>query len=369
MQKEIKLQLAYLRKRKGITQQKVANIVGTSYQNISKWENGITLPDITVLPVLADYFGVTTDQLLGLVALQDEGYKEEKTDTDEFWDQKLSYLLRKQKINWNEDYFEFLLEKVWKIKEPIDILDLGCGYGYMGVLLLQYLPQGSTYTGVDFSAKLLQYGEKLFEDKKMSATFVQDDILKYESRKKYDITLCQSVLRHHGNSEPMIRKMIELTKKGGLIVCIDTNREIESDGLYIDGMPYDELCERNGSRKHWVAEYENGDRDYAAAMRNAHRMYQLGIKDIEVRMNDKVSFFEPQQSDYAESVDDFMDFNEMWYEEPEKEVVERLMNHGMTRREALAYYQRGQRINDFLKENPDSTITWLRGKIITFGRK
>ena len=209
----------------------------------------------------------------------------------------------------------------------------------------------------------------MFEDKKMSATFVQDDILKYESRKKYDITLCQSVLRHHGNSEPMIRKMIELTKKGGLIVCIDTNREIESDGLYIDGMPYDELCERNGSRKHWVAEYENGDRDYAAAMRNAHRMYQLGIKDIEVRMNDKVSFFEPQQSDYAESVDDFMDFNEMWYEEPEKEVVERLMNHGMTRREALAYYQRGQRINDFLKENPDSTITWLRGKIITFGRK
>ena len=124
MQKEIKLQLAHLRKRKGITQQKVANIVGTSYQNISKWENGITLPDITVLPVLADYFGVTTDQLLGLVALQDEGYKEEKTDTDEFWDQKLSYLLRKQKINWNEDYFEFLLEKVWKIKEPIDILDI-----------------------------------------------------------------------------------------------------------------------------------------------------------------------------------------------------------------------------------------------------
>ena len=48
MQKEIKLQLAYLRKRKGITQQKLAEIVGTSYQNISKWENGITMPDITV---------------------------------------------------------------------------------------------------------------------------------------------------------------------------------------------------------------------------------------------------------------------------------------------------------------------------------
>lgn len=321
------------------------------------------------MPVLAEYFGVTTDQLLGLAALQEEEYKEEKTDTDEFWNQKLLYLLRKQKINWNEDYFEFLLEKVWKINKPVDILDLGCGYGYMGVLLLQYLPEGSTYTGVDFSAMLLQYGERLFEEKKMSATFVQEDILKYQSQKKYDMTLCQSVLRHLGDSEPVIRKMIELTKKDGLIVYIDTNREIESDGLYIEGMPYDELCERNGSRKHWVAEYENGDRDYAAAMRNAHQMYQLGIKDIEVRMSDKVSFFTPHQPDYAENVDGFMDFNEMWYEEPEKEVVARLMNHGMTRREAVSYYQRGQGINDFLKKNPESTITWLRGKIITFGRK
>ena len=64
-----------------------------------------------------------------------------------------------------------------------------------------------------------------------------------------------------------------------------------------------------------------------------------------------------------------MDFNEMWYAEPENEVIERLMNHGMTRREALVYYQRGRDINEFLKENPETTITWLRGKVITFGRK
>ena len=137
MQKEIKLQLAYLRKRKGITQQKLAEIVGTSYQNISKWENGITMPDITVLPVLAECFEVTTDQLLGLVALQDAGYQEEKTDTNEFWNQKLTYLLRQQKIGWNEDYIEFLLKQVWDIQKPIDILDLGCGYGYMGAVSLR----------------------------------------------------------------------------------------------------------------------------------------------------------------------------------------------------------------------------------------
>lgn len=37
----------------------------------------------------------------------------------------------------------------------------------------------------------------------------------------------------------------------------------------------------------------------------------------------------------------------------------------MTCREATAYYQRGKEINDFLKNNPKATVTWLRGKLIT----
>ncbi|MBQ8326431.1 MAG: methyltransferase domain-containing protein [Lachnospiraceae bacterium] len=369
MQKKFNLQLAYLRKKKGITQQTLAEVLGTSYQNISKWENGITMPDLTTLLVLSEYFGVTTDQLLGLTSIQEDGYLEEKTDTDEFWNEKLPYLIRQQKISWNEDYFEFLIKNVWGIKEPVDVLDLGCGYGYIGLSLLQYLPEGSTYTGVDFSANLLQYGEKLFREKQLSAAFIQADILSYQSSKRYDITMCQGVLRHQGTSEPILKKMMELTKKNGLIVSMDINREIELDGIYIEGMNYQKLCNRNGSRKHWLAEYENGDRDYAAAMRSAHRMHQLGIRNIEVRLNDKVSFFSPDQADYEENINNMMEFNSLWYKEPEQDVIERLMNHGMTRIEALAYYQRGQEINDFLKDNPKTTVTWLRGKLITFGRK
>ena len=94
MQKKINLQLAYLRKKKGITQQALAEVIGTSYQNISKWENGTTMPDLTILPVLSEFFGVTTDQLLGLAAIQEDDYLEEKTDTDEFWNEKLQYLIR-----------------------------------------------------------------------------------------------------------------------------------------------------------------------------------------------------------------------------------------------------------------------------------
>ncbi len=52
-----------LRKAKGVTQEKMAQQIGVSFQAISKWENEYTLPDIMMLPVIADYFGVSIDDL------------------------------------------------------------------------------------------------------------------------------------------------------------------------------------------------------------------------------------------------------------------------------------------------------------------
>ena len=54
-----------LRKRKNITQEELAAELGVTAAAVSKWENSYTLPDIMMLCALADYFGVTTDELLG----------------------------------------------------------------------------------------------------------------------------------------------------------------------------------------------------------------------------------------------------------------------------------------------------------------
>ena len=52
-----------LRKQRGITQEQLAKSIGISFQAVSKWENNIALPDITLVPVLASYFGVSMDEL------------------------------------------------------------------------------------------------------------------------------------------------------------------------------------------------------------------------------------------------------------------------------------------------------------------
>lgn len=53
-----------LRTKKGTTQEAVANVLGVSPQAISKWEQNTTMPDISILVPLADYFGVSVDYLL-----------------------------------------------------------------------------------------------------------------------------------------------------------------------------------------------------------------------------------------------------------------------------------------------------------------
>lgn len=62
---KINEQIALLRKRKGITQGALADALGVSNQAVSKWEASLCCPDITLLPDIAKYFGVSVDYLLG----------------------------------------------------------------------------------------------------------------------------------------------------------------------------------------------------------------------------------------------------------------------------------------------------------------
>ena len=63
---EIGNKIKELRKRKGMTQEQLAAGLSISFQSVSKWETGLTLPDLSMLPGLTRLLGVTADELLGL---------------------------------------------------------------------------------------------------------------------------------------------------------------------------------------------------------------------------------------------------------------------------------------------------------------
>lgn len=60
-----------LRREKGLTQRELASLLGVSDKAVSKWERGECFPDITLIPPLAAYLGVTADELLAGVRQDD----------------------------------------------------------------------------------------------------------------------------------------------------------------------------------------------------------------------------------------------------------------------------------------------------------
>ena len=64
MENSFNISLKRIRKEKGITQEQLADKVGVSPQAVSKWELS-SYPDPQLLPAIADYLGVTIDELFG----------------------------------------------------------------------------------------------------------------------------------------------------------------------------------------------------------------------------------------------------------------------------------------------------------------
>ena len=64
--------IARKRKELGLTQEQLAGELGISYQAVSKWENELSSPDISTLPLLADLFDITIDELFGRVPTKAE---------------------------------------------------------------------------------------------------------------------------------------------------------------------------------------------------------------------------------------------------------------------------------------------------------
>ncbi|MBO5248127.1 MAG: DUF3808 domain-containing protein [Clostridia bacterium] len=72
-----------LRQKIGATQEQLGERIGVSAQSISKWETGVTMPDITLLPILSSELGVTIDELFDLTVEQKLQRIEKRLDIEE----------------------------------------------------------------------------------------------------------------------------------------------------------------------------------------------------------------------------------------------------------------------------------------------
>lgn len=367
----INVKIAELRKLKNVSQQELADYLGVTFQSVSKWETKTTLPDINLLPLIAQYFDVSVDEVLGLKPIQEVIYQPRNTDHRDNWVDKEN-LFKNRRFFWNEEYLLHLVKAVWKIEKPIDVIEMRCGNAELGKILMPLLPSGSTYTGVD-NKSFIEKARINMQQQNYKSAFVEGDIYDFNTKKQYDLCICQATLRHMNKPVEALKIMKEAVKGDGLVVCVEINREIENIGLYIDGMDYNELCTSFDWHKLWLKELDKEGRDYGIGMRVPFYMKKLGLKNIDVRMNDKVSMITPESENYTQLCDDFVDFrgfNSKIEGDRKEQTIEFFMSRGYTRVEMEKYCDFHNSVTKYFEEKKgELSFLQIFGFLIAYGRK
>lgn len=91
MEHNIGVNIRRMRIEREMTQEELANFAGVSFQAVSKWETGITMPDIALLPRLAELFGVRIDDLFGITDRDEFARVERIIDNEKLTDENFAY--------------------------------------------------------------------------------------------------------------------------------------------------------------------------------------------------------------------------------------------------------------------------------------
>jgi tellurite methyltransferase len=198
--------IASLRKEAGMTQSELAATVGVTFQAVSKWETGQTLPDTAILPKLAEIFCVSMDKLFGYdtakaknpVRYWDESYAKDGY----FWGVKPSWMC-------------FKVMELLPTTRRLRLLDIGCGEGKDAVFFARC---GYDVSAFDLSEIGVEKTKKLADSANVHVNVFRADFHDFRLDSEYDILYSSGVF---GYMKPELRdEIIENYKKytapGGL---------------------------------------------------------------------------------------------------------------------------------------------------------
>jgi tellurite methyltransferase len=170
------------RKDLGLTQENLANKLNISFQAVSKWENGQSVPDTVLLPELARILNVSVDKLLGYssytsdVSFYEEDYKKD----DYFWGVEPSPMCL------------MVLEHLPPTR-PLKLLDIGCGEGKDAVFFARC---GYNVSAFDISEAGLEKTKRLADKANVNVHTFRANMWDYRLDEKYDVLFSSGVLHY-----------------------------------------------------------------------------------------------------------------------------------------------------------------------------
>ncbi|MBK5350838.1 class I SAM-dependent methyltransferase [Bacillus sp. TH22] len=283
------------------------------------------------------------------------------------WNSKLEYLRNTRDLYYNDDYLSFLVNTVWKIFEPVHIVDYGCGYGYLGLILLPLLPNGSNYTGIDSGEALIAEARELFRSLPYESEFIEGDATEIELENKYDIAVSHAFLLHMNSPKTMLQKMINSIKEGGKIICFEPNWISNMSSYMLDGVIQSKIIQLGVLQKLFEEDAHRSGKDGNIGMKIPMYLSELGVKNIECRVSDKVNFLDPNlnQNDKQGLYNSLKEEGIASNPGEKQQFIDCLMSRGLTFAEALAQYEAELRFFEMFHIH--ASLVYAPNMKITFG--
>lgn len=182
MKEKLARNISIYRKERGLTQEELGQILGLSFQAVSKWENAQTMPDISLLPQLSRTLEVSVDKLLGY-ASQNRPitiYEEEYRTQDYYWGTEP-----------NKVCYQVL--QIMPPTKRLKLLDIGCGEGKDAVFFAR---NGYDVTAFDVSDAGIEKTKKLADQTGVHVNVFKADLVDYRLDAHFDVIFSSGVLHY-----------------------------------------------------------------------------------------------------------------------------------------------------------------------------
>ena len=170
------------RKELGITQEALAEKLNITFQAVSKWETGQTVPDTVLLPTLARVLGVSIDKLMGYSAFggDESFYENDYQKEDYFWG-----------VEPNPACLKII--ELLPPTRPLKLLDIGCGEGKDAVFFARC---GYDVSAFDISEAGLDKTKRLADKAHVHVRTFRANLMDFRLDENYDVLYSSGVLHY-----------------------------------------------------------------------------------------------------------------------------------------------------------------------------
>lgn len=279
--------IANHRKEQKMTQEEVGKVLGVSIAAVSKWENGLAYPDMTLIPSIARLFHIRIDDLFQYDKYEKEQKRMAQIKAHFEEEAQIFDGVIKQLIPYYHQMIQALVDILpFENHEAIEVIDLGCGTGMLARKIKERYPH-SHITCLDLSSNMIEMAKIKMENYE-GISYEVDDFYSYRFKKSYDVVVSSLALHHLVTDEDkkdFFKKIYEALNQGGyfynLDVVLGSSHSLQA--VYEEKWKafMAQSCSQEEIEGKWLPKYCEEDSP-AQLMGQLKWLEEIGFKEIDV---------------------------------------------------------------------------------------